>query len=379
MRGTLLCGAVLLAAVSCSKGAKISATVDGAPESELVLKALSSNKYTVLDTVKTDAAGRFSYTVPLTEGQPEFVYLYSGDDRIASMILLRGDKVRLTTDLHGNCSVEGSPESAKLLEVELDQAKFSNELASMNARLGDLDPNSEAAAQVRRDMTKSYISYYRSRVKYVMENPRSLSVIPVLYQVVGDGLPVFGQPTDAMHFRACCDSLMKVYPQSQYVKALDEEARRRMNIMDINTQISTARQMGYPDLELPDIKGVKVRLSDVHATLRMVYFWNSEQANQKLFNFETMVPLYRQYKDKGFEVYAVSLDTDKTQWATTVRQQGLPWINVCDGLGSASPAVSSYNVRSIPTVYFIKDDVIIPSESVKDAATLRSFVIENMK
>ncbi len=379
LKGAALVAAVLSVAASCSKGAKINATVEGAPDSELVLKALSSNKYTVIDTVKTDAAGHFACTVPLKEGQPEFVYLFSGEDRIASMILQKGEKVKLTTDLHGNCSVEGSPESAKLIEVEQDEARFANELASYNARLGDLDPLSEAALQVRRDLTKSYISYYRSRVKYVMENSHSLSVIPVLYQVVGDGLPVFGQPTDAMHFRSCCDSLMTVYPQSQYVKALDEEARRRKNILDINAQISSAQEFGYPDLELPDIKGEKVRLSTVPGKLKMVYFWNSEETTQKIFNFETVKPLYEQYKASGFEVYAVSLDTDKTRWATTVRQQGLQWINVCDGLGGGSPSVVSYNVRTIPTVFFIKDEEIIPSDNVKDAATLRSFVVSNLR
>ena len=47
----------------------------------------------------------------------------------------------------------------------------------------------------------------------------------------------------------------------------------------------------------------------------------------------------------------VCVDADKTNWATTVKAQKLPWINVCDGLAEYSQAPAIYNITSIPTIY----------------------------
>ena len=87
----------------------------------------------------------------------------------------------------------GSDETLKLMDVEKDEADFTNRLLASSYRLRDLPENSDAAAELRRKMTQDYVSYYRSRVKYILSNSHSLTVIPVLYQVVGDELPVFGK------------------------------------------------------------------------------------------------------------------------------------------------------------------------------------------
>ncbi|MBQ3882749.1 MAG: AhpC/TSA family protein [Bacteroidales bacterium] len=380
---TILKAAVILMAVasvfSCSRGARITGVVGDDPNDKIVVTLLDAGRYNVLDTVTTDKNGAFKYVVDVKKGQPEFIYLFHGDTRIASLLLQNGEKAIVKTDTLGNYSVTGSPETEKLMEVERDEAEFSNKFASTTAKLNDLDPNSPAAADVRRDLTKQYISYYRSRVQYVMSNPKSLTVIPVLNQVVGDNLPVFGQSTDAIHFRNCCDSLMTVYPDSKYVKALADETKRRQNLLELNSRISNANEQAYVDIELPDVKGQRSKLSDIDAKVVMVYFWSSEVSGQNMFNFEVLRPIYSEFHPKGFEIYAVSLDTDKTLWATTLRNQQIDWVNVCDGLGSASPSVALYNVTSVPMVFFLVDGNLSLETSVTDGPSLRRFLQSNLK
>ncbi|MBQ6576332.1 MAG: AhpC/TSA family protein [Bacteroidales bacterium] len=380
---TILKAAVILMAVasvfSCSRGARITGVVGDDPNDKIVVTLLDAGRYNVLDTVTTDKNGAFKYVVDVKKGQPEFIYLFHGDTRIASLLLQNGEKAIVKTDTLGNYSVTGSPETEKLMEVERDEAEFSNKFASTTAKLNDLDPNSPAAADVRRDLTKQYISYYRSRVQYVMSNPKSLTVIPVLNQVVGDNLPVFGQSTDAIHFRNCCDSLMTVYPDSKYVKALADETKRRQNLLELNSRISNANEQAYVDIELPDVKGQRSKLSDIDAKVVMVYFWSSEVSGQNMFNLEVLKPIYSEFHPKGFEIYAVSLDTDKTLWATTLRNQQIDWVNVCDGLGSASPSVALYNVTSVPMVFFLVDGNLSLETSVTDGPSLRRFLQSNLK
>ena len=185
----------LLAAACAKPSARIDGTLTDAPDRQVIVKLLDINNYKVLDSVKTDAAGRYSYKVPVQKGQPEFVYLYYGDTKISSLLLQEGDEVKVVTDTLGRGSVVGSVESERLQEVERKFAEFLREAEQ-----------AEDNAAFRR----SYIQYYREAVKYVMNNPHSLTVVPVLFQNVNPDLPVFSQTTDALHFRNALDSLSAV-------------------------------------------------------------------------------------------------------------------------------------------------------------------------
>lgn len=376
----LLCAAALAALLSsCGGKADIEGTLSGAPDSEVVVALLDVNRFQVLDTVRTDALGRYSYKVGLEEGQPEFIYLFHGDTRIASLLLSRGDKVRVQSDTDGNYSVTGSAECDRLAEVERTQAEFGNKFAAAQAKLADMDPSSPEYAVLRTDLTRQYVTYYRERVKYILSNSKSLTVIPVLYESVGGTLPVFGQATDAIHFRNICDSLKTVYPESRYVRALEQEAERRNGYLEMDHRLKSAGEVGFIDIEMPDINGRKVKLSEVEGKVVMVYFWASELNAQKMFNLEVMKPVYEDFKGRGFEIYAVSLDTDKAKWATAVRNQNLEWVNVCDGRGTASPTVAVYNVQSIPSLFFLIDGEMVVNTGVTNEATLRSFLSSKLK
>lgn len=363
-----------LVAASCGKSVKLTGVIADAPKSEIVVKLLDMNRFKVLDTLRTDASGFFRYSLDIAKGQPEFIYLFRGDTKVASLLLQNGDRVRITADTLGRFSVEGSGETEKLISVEKAEADFAAAFSAAMARLEDLDASSQAAEEVRRELAKIYIAYYRDRVKYVMQNPFSLTVIPVLYQYAGENLPLFGQNTDAIHFRNAADSLMKVYPQSQYVAALAKEAQARQDYLMIGNQISRAPTVGYPDLNLPDETGAKVRLSSLEGRVVLLYFWVSESAEQKMLNLDVLKPVYDKYHPKGLDIYAVSLDVDKSLWANAVRHQASGWTNVCDGMGSSSPSLMLYNVPSVPFIYVIRDGDLVTDAAISDEASLRKYL-----
>ena len=334
----------LLAAACAKPSARIDGTLTDAPDRQVIVKLLDINNYKVLDSVKTDAAGRYSYKVPVQKGQPEFVYLYYGDTKISSLLLQEGDEVKVVTDTLGRGSVVGSVESERLQEVERKFAEFLREAE-----------RAEDNAMFRR----SYIQYYREAVKYVMNNPHSLTVVPVLFQNVNPDLPVFSQTTDALHFRSALDSLSTVYPDSKYVKALERETTRREGILGFDTRLSMATEAEYPDIKSKDVNGNDVSLQALDSKAIILFFWTVTDPESKILNQETYKPVYQDYHDKGLEIFAVSLDTDKAAWASVVKSQELPWVNVNDGLGASSPAVSLYNVTSLPRAYLILDGKII--------------------
>lgn len=373
----VLCGAAALAAVSCSKTAKIQGTVAEAPQSDVIVKLLDVNTYKILDTVKTDASGRFSYSVDVAEGQPEFVYVFYGDTKIASLVLEAGDRVTVEADTLGSYKVSGSEESVKLQEVEKNYSEFIGRVSGILSAAAEGDMTAEDMSGINRAISKEYISYYRKAVAYVVANPKSITSVPVFFQTVDTGFPVFNQPTDAVTFRAICDSLKTVFPESKYVKALDREAVRREQAFSLNLKLAEQEQVNFPDIVLPDINGQKSALSAVDAKIILVYFWTASDAAHKMFNVDTLLPLYEQYHSRGFEIYSIAVDTDKATWAASVRNQKLPWVNVCDGLGTACPALALYNITSIPTSFVISNGSLT-TEKIGSVEGLRAYLQKNL-
>ena len=327
-----------LAVASCAKTG-ISGRVEGADS--LSVRLINGSCYNIIDTIVTDG-GEFDYNLK-TEESPEFVYLFYKNTKVASLLLSKGEKAVVSADTLGNWTVSGSPESEKLRGVEMDFSAFVRRVS---------------ASESVKEYTGAYVDFYRQSLKYVLSNPYSLTVVPVLYAKIGENAPVFSQTTDALIFRGAVDSLKTVYPDSKYVKALERETVLRERQLNLDYRISNAREMGFPDLEMSDINGKMVRLSDVRSKVVLLHFWTPADNLQSMFNIEVLKGLYKDYHSKGLEIYSVGIDSDKIRWAGCVKAQELPWINVCDGRGTACPALGVYNVGSLPCSVLIADDSV---------------------
>lgn len=374
--------AVAFALISCGgsdKGVADKAAIDGtlmaSPSSEVVIGMLDVNRMVILDTLMTDEAGKFSYELEVSKGDPEFVYVYREGSKVASLLLDAGDAVSFTVDADGVISVEGSEESEKLMQVEKEQAE-------MNAMFAELSAEYESASKARADeivemMAKEYREYNRNSVKYVMENSHSLTVVPVLYRKLGE-LPLFTMTTDAVLFSSIADSLAVTYPDSRYAKALKNDAEARFAELELETRMKDAEVVGYLDVELPGLDGKIKKLSDIDSKVVLLYFWTSTNAGQNIFNTEFLKKIYNDYHNKGFDIYQVSLDTDKVMWATTVMSQDLPWTNVCDIRGAASPYVTLYNLQVIPSAFVISGGELVDG-SIVDEKSFRKLLDEHLR
>ncbi len=350
-----LVAAVLLLCSCGKRSAQIDCTIVQAPESDIVVKLLNVNKYEILGTVKTNTAGKFSYKVKFKSPEPEFIYLFHNDRQIAALLLQGREKALIEADTLGNYSITGSPESVNLMEVDRVYAEFLTKMNSLTDRIDALGEDSKEAEPLVKERLETYVNYYRDRTKYVLGNPKSLTTVPVLFQTFGNDAPVFSQQTDAVFFNLVCDSLETVYPGSPYVRSLKAECSRRFADLRMAQKIAQAEEINYVDIELPDVNGVKRKLSEVESKVVLLHFWSSSNALQKMFNLEVLKPAYESYKDKGLEIYQVAIDDNKASWARIVKDQELGWVNVCDGLGENSPVIKSYYITQYPVSYLLID------------------------
>ena len=368
MRKLFVMGLAALMAASCTKSntAVVDAHIEGADNKLVMVAQLSVNQMKLVDTVRTDSKGTFKSEFAVSEETPNFYYIAYNGRRLASLVLKNGDKVKVTADTLGkNVTIEGSEESVLMQKYETGLTSAIAQFEATSSELGKaMEARDDAAVQnLNAQLSRLYVKYKQDMIKSIMQNPYAFANVQALYQSLMPGLPIFGGENDHFLFQRVHDSLQTLYPNSVYVKSLQEQIKAAQDLKLLASRIESADETSFPNISLPDINAKNVDLSSLEGRPFILMFWTVADPNQKMFNNDLM-EIYNKYKSAGLEIYQVSIDTDKTAWATAVKEQNLPWISVCDGKGAASIAVATYNVTVIPSMFVFnrKGDIVASND-----------------
>ncbi len=351
---------LLLAGSACKRNnVNIQGSVLEGEGQTITLERLDVNRTFLLDSARIGKGDRFTLSTNIEE--PELFVLRYSNGEIVNLLISPGESIKLTTDAssYGKAySLEGSEESEniRILVEQLDITRSKlDSLESVAASVDD--PDSPHMQVIRNAYAQTMVNQKRFTIRYLVGHMTSLSSVYALYQKYDEGIMVMGLPSDLQYFKVIADSLELYYPNSSLTLSLRADISRREAEFARANQMNTLMEMagepsGLLDLSIPDREGKNISLSDFKGKAILVVFWasgNQASVNQLL----QLKSTYKLYHQKGFEVYAISLDNNKIQWMNAIDFNEFSWTNVSELSYPESMSDKIYNVSSLPAGFLI--------------------------
>ena len=343
--------AVRLCACQSSK-VKISGRFVGNDAKDVYLEQVLPLTQSVIDSAVLDKDGNYRFELKGVTKTPSLYNVIYNGERIP-LFLAAGEKLSLNSvgSVVRNYTVEGSKESELLRQFYQAFVSGAQRLDNIASQFAKATLSEEDRQALVKEYTAEYYRIRREQLRFIIENKASLAAVYALYQRLPGDTYLFNGDSDVVYYRTVAEAIEQTYPESPYLQSLMGEIARMDARISLSSQITEA---GYPDLELSDIYGKKVRLSSLAGKVVLLDFWSAELGNSNTLNAE-LKEVYKKYADApvAFEVYQVAIDTSKPLWISAVQEQQLPWVSVSDLRGRASSSLGLYNVQKLPANFLI--------------------------
>lgn len=342
-----------LAVVACTEKQQftVEGTIEGAQDSTLYLYHQALSGPELMDSVKLDSDGKFSFKGEAPEA-PDF-YALSLHNQFINFSIDSTETVTFSAKYPGmgsNYTVEGSDNCEKIRQLALLQQ-------DLQQRVMALERDGSLTQQQRLDSLSAMIDEYKdiATQQYIYVEPQKAYAYFALFQTLGQwNLFERSNAQDMRAFGAVATCWATYYPgairteqlHNIAVKGINEQraAKARQNTDGLEDKIITA---GLIELQLPDAGGNIRTLTELAGKVVLLDF-HSFGLKDSAARILELRELYNKYHAQGLEIYQVSIDTDEHFWKQ--QTEHLPWVCVFDPDASSLP---SYNVQGVPEFFTI--------------------------
>jgi peroxiredoxin len=313
------------------------------------LENVGLSSVVLMDSVKLNSSGQFNFKKPRPE-YPDFYRLRLVNQLInfaidsTETVIFNADAESFATSY----TVEGSINSSAIKEITLAQLEANQEIkrARNELKAGNIQDSTYQQA-----LLNAVDKYKKEALRHIYGMPMSTAAYFALFQKI-DGLLFFDlyDKNDSRAFGAVATSLHTLYPNNQRAMHLYNLALQSIKANRSDGRIDVdVNEVDFLEIELPDISGAKIKLSEVAKGKVVILNFTVYQSdfspnlNQRLDN------LFSKYNTRGLEIFQVSLDSDLHLWKNVVSHLG--WTCVHDPQSMNSKLVSLYNVQKLPALF----------------------------
>jgi peroxiredoxin len=352
----VICLALTAAVVvtSCKDATKftISGKLDNAGAVKKVyLLAADSAQVSIVDSTNIGSGNNFTFkrNAPYAN-----LYKLRIGSNIYDIVAQNGDNITFKTDLanvNHEYEISGSETSEKIKEFN----KISNFYGDKNTKLSDeYTAKSSALGHESDSLMKIYVPQFQKNIadysteilKFVNANKKSLA-----------------------GFYAATSLDQYKYEQQlvAYADDIKDDFKDNPSVQTFLKQMEAVKPISVghkaPEFTVKSIDGKDVKLSDYKGKYVMLDFWASWCVPCRQEN-PNVVKQYAAYKEKGFNILGISLDTEKKDWQQAVAKDNLTWTHVSDLQRFDGPTERIYHIEAIPSNFIIDPQGIIVAKSV---------------
>jgi peroxiredoxin len=362
----------LLSLQGCRNNSKeqviLNGTITNAQEKQLYIYQILPSGKPLIDSVRTDVSGNFSISF-LVEKAGYYTVMVNEKNEI-TLVIAPGEKITLTGNgdyLQKTYKIEGSDDSKLYREYE----KFtSNNLEKVDSlsRIFTESRSDPGFIAIKAQLDSAYLNIFNNQKKevisFISKHLNSLASLLVITNNFGPNA-LLTEQTNPELFLNLDSTLFRMYPENSLVNTF------HLRMLDFKAEMADSKAnnellkpgLTAPEINLPDQSGKETELSSLKGKLVLVYFWSSWNALSRQTNVN-LTTIYNRYHESGFEIYAISIDSDTDLWRKSFLLDKAYWKQVNDAKGLESDYCKTYAVRSIPKMVLIgRDGKIISSQT----------------
>jgi thiol-disulfide isomerase/thioredoxin len=304
------------------------------------------------DSVKVDEKGDFSLKFDTKE--PSFYRIRLAENNYILLIVNDKEQIQFNADANNlgkTAQVKGSKESALLFEATHQLQSNAERLDSLNS-IFQKEQGNPAIDSIKNVLQAAYNKMTALENAYIKnfidKNNTSMACLAVIDKLTPDEHLDYYKKLDA--------GLSKTLPNNSYTKMFHDK------VVELS-RLSIGSEAPEITLNTPD--GKSIPLSSLKGKVVLIDFWASWCRPCRAEN-PNVVRIYDKYKNKGFDVYSVSLDKDKEAWIKAINDDHLIWPSHVSDLGYwQSSVVKQYNISGIPFTCLIDKEGKIAAKSLR--------------
>jgi peroxiredoxin len=320
-----------------------------------------------ISETRLDASGNYSFNI----ASPKHFDFYLLDVDSCGAVIFIADSTETVTinsdanDFIAGHTIDGNSENLRIKEITILRAALEEQVRKMATN------TSPAVVKTEREIRELVDEFKQNIIEqYIKPAFGSASAYYALTLTVG-GSPIFNpmqNRDDSKWLAAVATNFQNTHPGTSHTAYLTEvakkglEATRQPRTVEIELEESEALTTGMFNINLPQPSGDSIALSSFVGKVVMLDFTFYESTEMGSRNI-LMRELHNKYRNKGFDIYQVSLDKNKDFWKQSAAN--LPWTCVHDTFGISAQL---YNVEVLPTFFLIgkNGEVLLRDTQIED-------------